>query len=143
MKKTLALILLAAAGAVPASAQWAVFDVPNLTQSIANYAALTRQIANQASQITNQMQQIRQFETQLQRAGDMANFRSLVGFTEFRADLNLPTQIKTWADRISRVDGRGLFGDTRGGSMTRNWVPPASCTPSPMVADSRRASSVS
>ena len=45
----------------------------------------------------------------------MANFRSLVGFTEFRADLNLPTQIKTWADRIARVDGRGLFGDTRGG----------------------------
>jgi hypothetical protein len=115
MKKTLALILLAAAGAVPASAQWAVFDVPNLTQSIANYAALTRQIANQASQISNQIQQIRQYETQLQRAGDMANFRSLVGFTEFRADLNLPTQIKTWADRISRVDGRGLFGDTRGG----------------------------
>jgi type IV secretion system protein TrbJ len=115
MKKTLALILLATAGVIPASAQWAVFDVPNLTQSIANYAALTRQIANQASQISNQVQQIRQFETQLQRAGDMANFRSLVGFTEFRADLNLPTQIKTWADRISRVDGRGLFGDTRGG----------------------------
>lgn len=115
MKKTLALILLAAAGAVPASAQWAVFDVASLQQSITNYSALTRQIANQASQINNQIQQIRQFETQIQRAGDMADFRSLVGFTEFRADLNLPTQIKTWADRISRVDGRGLFGDTRGG----------------------------
>jgi len=115
MKKLLALILIAGAGVFPASAQWAVLDVPNLTQSIANYAALTEQIAKQATQISNQVQQIRQFETQLQRMGDMSSFRSLVGFTEFRADLNLPTQIKRWADSLARVDGRGIFGDTRGG----------------------------
>ncbi len=115
MKKTLALILLAAATAVPASAQWAVFDVASLQQSITNYSALTRQIANQASQINNQIQQIRQMETQLNRVGDMANFRNLVGFSEFRLDLGLPTQIRTWSDRLARVDGQGLFGDTRGG----------------------------
>lgn len=115
MKKILTLILLAAIAAVPASAQWAVFDVPNLTQSIANYGALTEQIAKQATQIENQMQQIRQFETQLTRMGDMASVRRLVGFPEFRLDLSLPTQVKKWADELARVDGRGLFGDTRGG----------------------------
>ncbi|MEO7799670.1 MAG: hypothetical protein ABIY47_18295 [Opitutaceae bacterium] len=115
MKKLLALILVSGAGIVPAFAQWAVFDVPNLTQSIANYAALTEQIAKQATQISNQVQQIKQFETQLQRMGDMASVRSLVGFSEFRADLNLPTQVKKWADGLARVDGRGLFGDTRDG----------------------------
>ncbi len=115
MKQIFTLFLLASAGAIPASAQWAVFDVPNLTQSIANYAALTEQIAHQATQISNQVQQIRQFEARLRRAGDMASFRRLVGFTEFRADLNLPTQITTWADRLARIDGRGIFGDTRGG----------------------------
>jgi hypothetical protein len=115
MKKLFTIILLSVAGTVQALAQWAVFDVPNLTQSIANYGALTEQIAKQATQISNQVQQIRQFETQLQRMGDMASVRSLVGFPEFRADLNLPTQVKKWADGLARVDGRGLFGDTRGG----------------------------
>jgi type IV secretion system protein TrbJ len=115
MKKLLALILFSGASVVPALAQWAVFDVPNLTQNLLNYTALTQQIAKQATQISNQVQQIRQFETQLQRAGDMADFRSLIGFTEFRADLSLPTQIKTWADRLARIDGRGIFEDTRGG----------------------------
>jgi type IV secretion system protein TrbJ len=115
MKQLFTLIFLGVAGTVPALAQWAVFDVPNLTQSIANYGALTEQIAKQATQISNQVQQIRQFETQLQRMGDMASVRSLVGFPEFRADLNLPTQVKKWADGLARVDGRGLFGDTRGG----------------------------
>lgn len=115
MKKILTLILLAATAAVPASAQLAVFDIPNLTQSIANYAAMTEQIAKQAAQIENQVQQIRQFETQLSRMGDMASIRSLVGFPEFRLDLGLPTQVKKWADELARVDGRGLFGDTRGG----------------------------
>jgi hypothetical protein len=115
MKKTLVLISLALAAVIPASAQWAVFDVPNLTQSIMNYAALTEQIAKQAAQVSNQMQQIRQFETQLQRMGDMSSVRNLIGFREFRADLSLPTQIQTWANRISRVDGNGIFGDTRGG----------------------------
>ncbi len=115
MKKILTLILLAAFAAVRASAQWAVFDLPNLTQSIANYAALTEQLAKQATQISNQVQQIRHFETQLQRMGDMASVRSLVGFPEFRLDLSLPTQVRKWADGVARVDGRGLFGDTRGG----------------------------
>jgi hypothetical protein len=115
MKKTLALFILAAAGVVPASAQWAVFDIASLQQNITNYSALTKQIANQAAQINHQIQQIRQMETQLQRVGDMADFRKLTGFAELRADIRLPTQIRTWADRLSRVDGRGLFGDTRGG----------------------------
>lgn len=115
MKKLLALILVSGAGSVPAFAQWAVFDVPNLTQSIANYAALTEQIAKQATQISNQVQQIRQFETQLERMGDMASVRRLVGFPEFRLDLGLPTQVRKWADGVARVDGSGLFGDTRGG----------------------------
>jgi type IV secretion system protein TrbJ len=101
--------------AAPCSAQLATFDFANLSQSLTNYLALTEQISNQATQISNQVQQIRQFETQLQRMGDMANVRSLVGFPEFRADLNLPTQVKKWADGLARVDGRGLFGDTRGG----------------------------
>ena len=35
---------------------------------------------------------------------------------------------------------RRASGETRGGSMTRNCVPPASCTSLPIVADSRRAS---
>lgn len=115
MKKTLALLLIAASSALPASAQWAVFDIANLQQNLTNYMAMTEQIAKQAEQISNQIQQIRQMETQLQRAGDMANFRSLVGFSELRLDLGLPTQVRTWADRLARVDGRGLFGDTRGG----------------------------
>ena len=115
MKTLLLFFLLVTVGAVPGFAQWAVLDVPNLTQSIANYAALTEQIAKQANQISNQVQQIQQFETQLKRMGDMANVKSLVGFSEFKLDLNLPTKIKTWTDRVARVDGRGLFGDTRGG----------------------------
>ena len=115
MKTLISLILFATVGAIPALAQLAVFDVPNLTQSIANYAAMTEQIAKQATQISNQVEQIKQFETQLQRMGDMASVRSLVGFSEFRADLSLPTQVKKWADGVARVDGRGLFGDTRDG----------------------------
>jgi hypothetical protein len=115
MKTIVSFFLLVTAGAVPGFAQWAVFDVPNLTQSIANYAALTEQIAKQATQIGNQVRQIEQFETQLKRMGDMASVKSLVGFPEFKMDLNLPTKIKTWADGLARVDGRGLFGDTRDG----------------------------
>lgn len=115
MKNLISFFLFALVGAVPGFSQWAVFDVPNLTQSIANYGALTEQIAKQATQISNQMEQIRQFETQLTRMGDMASIRSLVGFSEFRVDLGLPTQVKKWADELARVDGRGLFGDSRGG----------------------------
>lgn len=115
MKALLAISLLVAVGAVPTFAQWAVVDVPNLTQSIANYGVMGEQLAKQAAQIANQMQQIQQFETQLKRLGDMSSLKSLVGFPEFRADLALPTKIKKWADGLTRVDGRGLFGDTRGG----------------------------
>ena len=115
MKTIVSLFLLVTVGTVPGLAQWAVFDVPNLTQSIANYAALTEQIAKQATQISNQVRQIEQFETQLKRMGDMASVKSLVGFPEFKMDLSLPTKVKTWADGLALVDGRGLFGDTRGG----------------------------
>lgn len=115
MKTIVSFIMLLTAGVAPGFAQWAVFDVPNLTQSIANYGALTEQIAKQATQISNQVRQIEQFETQLKRLGDMASVKSLIGFPEFSADLKLPTKIEKWADGLTRVDGRGLFGDTRGG----------------------------
>lgn len=113
--KACALLLLGIVAAVPLRAQWAVIDVANIQQSAMNYAALGQQIANQASQIANQVQQIQQFESQLKRLGNMADVKALVGFPEFRLDLNLPTQIKTWADGMARVDGRRIFGDTRNG----------------------------
>ncbi len=115
MKTTLLLASVLTMGASSGLAQWAVIDAANLQQSAVNYAALVEQLSNQATQITNQVRQIQQFETQLKRMGDMANVKDLVGFPEFRTDLNLPTQIKTWAQGVARVDGRGLFGDTRGG----------------------------
>ena len=115
MKSLLPLLLLTIAGTTRGLSQFAVVDIAGLQQSIINYSALTEQIAKQATQISNQVQQIRQFDTQLQRMGDMASFRSLVGFPAFRADLSLPTQAKTWAEGLTRVDGRSLFGDTRGG----------------------------
>lgn len=113
--RTLVSVVLFVVASLSASAQWAVIDAANLQQSAVNYAALVEQLSNQATQITNQVRQIQQFETQLKRMGDMANVKDLVGFPELRADLNLPTQVKTWAQSIARVDGRGLFGDTRGG----------------------------
>jgi hypothetical protein len=115
MKACAFLLLGIVAARVPVRAQWAVIDVANIQQSAMNYAALGRQIANQASQIANQVQQIQQFESQLKRLGNMADVKALVGFPEFRLDLNLPTQIKTWADGMARVDGRRIFGDTRNG----------------------------
>ena len=115
MNKAFAFIVMVALSTVTASAQLVVFDFANLAQSITNYAAMTEQIAKQAAQIENQVQQIRQFETQLKRMGDMATVRSLIGFPEFRADLSLPTQVRKWAEGLARVDGRGLFGDSRGG----------------------------
>jgi septal ring factor EnvC (AmiA/AmiB activator) len=113
--KTPLLFLLVVTALAPCRAQWAVVDVANIQQSAMNYAALVEQISNQASQITNQIQQIQQFETQLKRLGNMADVKALVGFPEFRLDLNLPTKIKTWADGVARVDGRTIFGDTRSG----------------------------
>jgi hypothetical protein len=115
MKRVLVWLALAALGGTPGFAQWAVIDAANLQQSAVNYAALVQQLSNQATQIANQVRQIQNFETQLKRMGDMANVKNIVGFPEFRADLNLPSKIQTWAEGLVRVDGRGLFGDTRGG----------------------------
>jgi chaperonin cofactor prefoldin len=115
MKTIVSLFLLIAGSAVPCFAQWAVIDVANVQQNVMNYAALIEQVSKQATQISNQVRQIEQFETQLKRLGDMSKIKSIVGFPEFRVDLNLPTKIEKWADGLIRVDGRGLFGDTRGG----------------------------
>lgn len=107
--------LAALAGTAPCPAQWAVIDVAAIQQNLTNYSVLVEQLSQQATEISNQVQQIRQYETQLKRLGDMATVKNLVGFSEFRADLDLPTQIKSWKDNMVRVDGRGLFGDTRNG----------------------------
>jgi hypothetical protein len=115
MKRFLGILLLWLAGAGIGQAQWAVFDIANLKQSTVNYAALVEQLSRQATQISNQVRQIQQFETELKRMGDMSLTIDLVGFPEFRADLDLESKIKTWEDRLRRVDGRGVFGDTRGG----------------------------
>lgn len=115
MNKLFLLLICVAGTSVPCWAQWAVIDVAGLTQSITNYAALTEQIAKQATQISNQIQQIKQMDDQLKRAGDMSSFKSLVGFTQFKADLGLPSQVKTWESKLALVDGSALFGDTRGG----------------------------
>lgn len=115
MKRFLGILLLWLAGAGIGQAQWAVFDIANLKQSTVNYAALVEQLSRQATQISNQARQIQQFETELKRMGDMSLTIDLVGFPEFRADLDLESKIKTWEDRLRRVDGRGVFGDTRGG----------------------------
>jgi type IV secretion system protein TrbJ len=45
--------------------------------------------------------------------GNMADIKAVVGFPEFKWDLNLPTKIRVWAGRAA--NGRGIFGDTRGG----------------------------
>ncbi|ACB74488.1 hypothetical protein [Opitutus terrae] len=99
----------------PCSAQWAVIDAANLSQSITNYAALVEQIAKEAEQISNQIHQIQQMQDQLDRLGKMADIKSIVGFAEFRLDLDLPTRIKLWAETTAKVDGFGIFGDTRDG----------------------------
>lgn len=96
-------------------AQIPVTDVANLSQNILSYATLIEQLAKQAEQISNQVRQIQQMENQLKRLGNMADFKAIVGFPQLRLDLNLPTQIRTWADSVARVDGARIFGDTRGG----------------------------
>jgi len=115
MKSILLVILSIAGTSVPCAAQWAVVDAANVQRNVMNYAALIEQLSRQATQINNQVRQIQQFETQLERLGDMSKVTSLVGFPEFRFDLSLPTKIETWTDGMIRIDGRGLFGDTRGG----------------------------
>lgn len=99
--------------ATPAFGQWAVFDAANLQQSVANYAAMVEQIARQGEQIANQVRQIQQMEERLKRMGNMADIKAVVGFPDLSLDLNLPTRIRIWASQAA--NGRGIFGDTRGG----------------------------
>lgn len=111
MKKRLSILLLFLA--VPAFGQWAVFDVAGLQQSVANYGAMVEQIARQGEQIANQVRQIQQMEDRLKRMGNMADVKNVVGFPNLRLDLGLPTRIRIWAAQAA--NGRGIFGDTRGG----------------------------
>ena len=104
-----------AVGTAPALAQWAVIDSANLRQNVVSYAALIDQLENQARQIQNQLRQIEHSETQLRRMGDMAEFREVTGFVELRADLSRPSFSVAWAEGVAIADGRGLFGDSRGG----------------------------
>jgi type IV secretion system protein TrbJ len=100
----------------PGFAQWAVFDIANLQQNVANYAAMVEQIAKEGEQIANQVRQIQQMEDRLKRMGNMADVKAVVGFPDLRLDLNLPTRIKIWASKSA--NGRGIFGDARGGAYT-------------------------
>jgi type IV secretion system protein TrbJ len=99
--------------AAPAFGQWAVFDAAGLQQSVSNYAAMVEQIARQGEQIANQVRQIQQMEDRLKRMGNMAEIKNVIGFPDLSLDLNLPTRIRIWASR--EANGRGIFGDTRGG----------------------------
>lgn len=94
-------------------AQWAVFDVANLQQSVVNHAAMVEQLAKEAEQIANQVRQIQQMEDRLKRMGNMSEIKAVVGFPDLKWDLNLPTKIRIWAGRAA--NGNGIFGDTRGG----------------------------
>lgn len=112
--KRIGLVLVAAlALAGRCAGQWAVFDIANLQQSVVNYGAMVEQIAKEGEQIANQVRQIQQMEDRLKRMGNMAEIKSVVGFPEFKLDLNLPTRIRVWAGRAA--NGNGIFGDTRGG----------------------------
>jgi conjugal transfer/entry exclusion protein len=115
MKRISYILLFGAMTCSPVSGQWAVFDIANLTQNVTNYAAMVEQIAKQAEQISNQLQQIKQMEDQLTRMGKMSDYKSLVGFPEFKLSVTLPTKVTTWADSVVLVDGAGLFGDSRDG----------------------------
>lgn len=99
----------------PCLAQWAVIDAANLSQSASNYAAMVEQLARQAQQINNQVRQIQQMDDRLKRMGNLADIKSVVGFPEFKLDLDLPTKVKVWVEGDVTVDGRKIFGDTRGG----------------------------
>src|SRR5688572_9701654 len=114
MKAVYSILLLVLIPMTQMRAQLVVIDVVNLTQSITNYAVLIEQLAKQATQISNQVRQIQQFETELNRMGDMATVTSIIGFPEFRHDLALPSKMNTWAAGLALVNGSGLFGDTRG-----------------------------
>jgi hypothetical protein len=114
--KTWFLVLMTVTGATArCHAQWAVIDGANLQQSLTNYAALIDQLSNQAEQITHQVRQVEQMDDQLARLGNMADVKLVVGFPEFRFNVSLPSKLETWDASLPRVDGRGIFGDTRGG----------------------------
>jgi type IV secretion system protein TrbJ len=113
--KTRLLLIVSLFAATHCWAQWAVFDGANLRQSLTNYAAMVEQLSRQAQQISNQVRQIGQMDDQLARLGNMADIKAVVGFPEFRVNLTLPTKLQTWADGLPRIDGYGLFGDSRGG----------------------------
>jgi hypothetical protein len=115
MKARIAILFASLGVACCCRAQWAVFDAVNLQQSVTNYAAMVQQIAKQGEQIANQVRQIQQMEDQLKRMGDMAHVKAVVGFPELKLDLGLPTRIRTWAEGIGKIDGYGIFGDTRSG----------------------------
>ncbi len=115
MKRVVVFVIASVAFGPACLAQWAVLDVANLSQSVSNYGMMVQQIAKQGEQIANQVRQIQQMEDQLKRLGRMSDFKSVVGFPEFKLDLNLPTRIRVWAANESRIDGVGIFGDTRGG----------------------------
>lgn len=115
MKTLLVIAIAAVAGTRACFAQWAVFDAVNLSQSVTNYAVMVEQVAKQAEQITNQVRQIQQMEEKLKRLGNMADVKAIVGFPELTLDLNLPRRIRVWAENAGKVDGLGIFGDTRGG----------------------------
>jgi len=113
--KTPLLLVVSMIAATRCVAQWAVLDVANLEQSLSNYAAMIDQLSNQAQQISHQVEQIRQMDDQLARLGNMADFKVVVGFPEFRLNVSLPSKLETWDAKLPRVDGRGIFGDSRGG----------------------------
>lgn len=113
--KRLLLFLISSGACTSVFAQWAVFDVANLQQSVVNHAAMVEQLAKEGEQIANQVRQIQQMEEKLKRMGNMADIKAVVGFPEFKLDLNLPTKIRVWAAQAA--DGRGIFGDTRGGAF--------------------------
>ncbi len=115
MKRVFLLFIASAVIGPVCRAQWAVFDIANLQQSVTNYGMMVQQIAKQGEQIANQVRQVQQMEDQLKRLGRMSDFKDLVGFPEFKLDLNLPTRIRVWAAGAARIDGTGIFGDTRGG----------------------------
>lgn len=114
--KARVVIAFASAALSPACfAQWAVFDATNLSQSVTNYGVMVEQLARQAEQIANQVRQIQHMEDRLKRLGNMADVKVIVGFPELSVDLNLPTQVKVWAENAGKVNGVGIFGDTRDG----------------------------
>lgn len=113
MKANVVFMLLAVAPVM--HAQWVVLDAANLSQNVTNYAAMVEQLARQAQQISNQVHQIQQMEDSLKRLGNMADIKSVVGFPEFKMDLDLPTKVTTWAEGGIQADGRKIFGDSRGG----------------------------